>query len=348
MTARPLRRTDFELGPPELPPEIVIDTARRHFGVVGEPRRLAGERDLNLLFGRGAEARLLKVSSADELDVVVDLQIEALLHLEARAPELTVPRVVRTLDGATSARVEALGESHAVRMLTFVEGEPFDGDRTVDDDTLASVGRVVGRLAAALADFNHGGADHFLLWDISNGVLGEDSLWETLGPDVRDLAAGQRRRLVEETLPGLASQRSQVIHNDAHGGNVLRRPGSHEVSGVIDFGDTVRAPLINDLAICASGFIRNDALTAIEAVAALARGFHGVNPLVPSEIDLLYDAVLARLVLTMLLFDHQIERETGHARYCHQARPGALVDLADWLGHDRVAATERFFEGVAA
>ena len=348
MTRPRTREADFTLGPPELPIELVVDTARRRFGVDGEPDRLSGERDLNVVFGRGDDARLCKVSGADEPDVVVDLQIEALLYLEKAAPELSVPQVIRTVDGATSATLVVDGVEHAVRVLTFVSGVPFENETELGVETLVSVGRTVGGLAQALADFDHPGAGHFVLWDISNGVLDEDALWATLGHDAGDLADRHRRRLADGTLPALAGQRRQVIHNDAHAGNVLRAPGTHQVCGVIDFGDMVEAPLVNDLAISASGFLRNDDLSAIDAVAALARGYHDAHPLVPAEIELLYDAVLARLVLTMLLFDYQIHHGTGHADYSRRARAGALDDLALWLGHDRSAATDRFLEEITA
>ena len=106
VSAHRLTAADFELAPPELPLEVVIDAAARHYGLDGEPVRLTGERDLNLRFGEGPGARVLKVSGADERDDVVDLQIEALLHLEREAPELSVPRVVPTVNGARLATLQ--------------------------------------------------------------------------------------------------------------------------------------------------------------------------------------------------------------------------------------------------
>lgn len=347
MTSARLHASAFELGPPDVPVELVADVVRRDYGIDDATRRLSGERDLNLVFGSGAHALLCKVSSPDELDVVVDLQIEALIHLEARAP-IAVPRLIRTVDGATSTIVESGGVRHAVRMLTFLPGEPFEGDEAIDAETLAAIGRAVGALAAALADFEHPGAQHFVLWDISNGVLADDRLWATLGDDADRLARPHRDRLVNETLPALGRCRRQVIHNDAHAGNVLRDPGSGGVGGVIDFGDMVEAPLVNDLAISAAGFVRNDDLSPIEAVAALASGYHDVHPLERGEVELLYDAVVARLVLTVLLFDHQIHHGTGHAEYSREARPAAVDDLAGWLEHDRSAAIAHFLAEVGS
>ena len=342
-----LRPSDFELGPPELPIGIVADLVRHEYGLDGRPRRLNGERDLNLLFGDGDAARLVKVSGVDERDDVLDLQIEALLHLERHSPDLPVPRVVRTVDGATSARLEApSGAVHAVRALTFVPGEPFAGSGELDTGSLESIGRVVGALARALGSFEHAGADHFLLWDISNGVVGAEEVWAVAGRDLVDLAGAHRERLAGEVLPMLGRQRAQIIHSDAHAGNVLRRRGTSQVAGIIDFGDIVRAPLVNDLAISASGFLRNDLLGPIHAVAALARGYDAAYPLVDDEVGLLYDAVLARLVLTLLLFDYQIVNRTGHASYCAASRSGAFRELRSWLEHDRAAATERFLEGM--
>ena len=57
-------------------------------------------------------------------------------------------------------------------------------------------------------------------------------------------------RLQEYTLMALRNLPSQVIHNDAHYGNLLCATNNPEqLTGVIDFGDIIKRPLVVDL-IC--------------------------------------------------------------------------------------------------
>ncbi|MBQ0818729.1 phosphotransferase, partial [Microvirga sp. HBU67558] len=65
----------------------------------------------------------------------------------------------------------------------------------------------------------------------------------------------RRRALVERfldrfeqfVLPAMPNLRTQVIHNDLNPHNVLVAERDHDhVTGVIDFGDAVLAPLVND------------------------------------------------------------------------------------------------------
>ena len=55
-------------------------------------------------------------------------------------------------------------------------------------------------------------------------------------------------------LPRLAALRAQVIHNDYHLYNVLVAPDDQAriVTGIIDFGDMVHAPLVGEVATAAA------------------------------------------------------------------------------------------------
>lgn len=53
-----------------------------------------------------------------------------------------------------------------------------------------------------------------------------------------------------DTLPRLRRERHQVIHADAHRGNLLAVSGEPEqVAGIIDFGDMVFAPMVMEVAV---------------------------------------------------------------------------------------------------
>ena len=73
--------------------------------------------------------------------------------------------------------------------------------------------------------------------------------------------------------------RQQVVHNDGHDGNLLRSAqDKDDFVGLIDFGDMIYAPVIQDLAVSMESLIpgRDD---PIEAGAAIVSGFHERVPI---------------------------------------------------------------------
>ena len=87
------------------------------------------------------------------------LSAKALLHLEGR--DLPVPRVMRTLDGAT----EVATPDGVLRLLTYLEGVPQH--LTPRSPAQArSMARMAARLTKGLAGFSHPAANHVLQWDI--------------------------------------------------------------------------------------------------------------------------------------------------------------------------------------
>ena len=74
-------------------------------------------------------------------------------------PDLGLPRVIPTLEGATIAMVDEAGARRLVWMLTYVAGRPLAEARPHDAELLGSVGRVLGEMDRALLDFAHPAAE---------------------------------------------------------------------------------------------------------------------------------------------------------------------------------------------
>jgi Ser/Thr protein kinase RdoA (MazF antagonist) len=339
----PLSADDLRFNPPSLAAEVLSRAAGDLFGVHGEILPLVGERDQNTLVTTAeGESYVLKVSGALEDPLITDFQTRALLHLERTAPEIPVPRVVRNLHGQPSDHIVGAGEErHVVRLLTYIPGITFDDASAIADADLRAMGAFQGSVSLALASFRHPAARHFMPWDVSNGLLANEELWARAEDDTLEIAAPVRAHLGDYVLPAMARLRSQVIHGDAHSGNLLRRSAtSHRVTGLIDFGDMVEAPLAVDLAVMAGGFsdVNDDCLST---VVSLAHGFDQVVPLSSDELEQLYDLILARLVLSALLFDLQISTCTGATEVALEDRPSGLHRLREWLQVEALELTTR-------
>ncbi len=188
-------------------------------------------------------------------------------------------------------------------MLTYLPGIPYQQGPRVSPSGLYRVGEFLARLNHALAGFSHPAAGHFMPWDSTNGLLFKRQLRDLLPAEVQTLVAPALQRLEHEVFPQLPRLRSQVIHHDGHGANLLRASeASEQVVGIIDFGDMIYGPIICDLAVSLTDFMEAHYDPAAVA-AAMCRGFHSVLPLQATETDLLLDLVIARQILILQLFE---------------------------------------------
>src|SRR5262249_44693261 len=139
---------------------------------------LPGEHDENVYLKTLAdEEYVLKLSHAAESWEALDLQNAALVHLASRTPSLVLPRVRQTLAGEAIAQVSgANGVAHFARMLTYIPGKLLADTRPHSSSLLRDLGRLLGGMDAALADFSHPAAERVLKWDLARSSWTHDYL----------------------------------------------------------------------------------------------------------------------------------------------------------------------------
>ncbi len=275
--------------------------AKDLYGLEGDFTALGGERDLNYRVVTGERDYVLKIGNAGDDEAIADFQVAALRHVRARDPGLPVPEVIPDPHGNYFTRIEGRdGRANLVRLVSFLPGVPaLEAGMALD--TFHAVGGLLGRLNAALASFFHPAArsnEH--PWEIASCLR--------LQPLVRHLGTREARDMVDRVFdrfravkPKLDATRHQVIHHDAHSGNVLVDPADRRrVTGLIDFGDMLYGPVVTDLAVAAD---TPPELTSqlVPVMAEVAAGFDAAFPLAEEEIDLVYDTVAARQALTATL-----------------------------------------------
>lgn len=316
--------------------------ARELYGLDGEAVALHGERNDNYrITGADGRSIILKISGALENLAAIDLQIAALDHLAAHAPDLVVPRPVRATDGRATVDLDGKLAGHRVFAVTVVPGRPLE---SVDYglDLLAEVGAAMARLDRALRGFHHAWTPPDLAWDIRNAPALRQAV--ALFGDERQRRAidGIFERFITRTLPAYGRLRSQFIHNDGNGPNVLVTEDGAAVTGVVDFGDMTFGPVIVDAAVpCAdTGRARLDALDSIGAV---VEGFTSVVPLEDDEIAPLHDAILMRAAtgLTAVAWRRRHDPAGAAMLGDYDEHAWTFVDRLLGLGPDRVETVLR-------
>jgi Ser/Thr protein kinase RdoA (MazF antagonist) len=295
---------------------LVSVLLERHYGVCGDLEPLATEKDDTFRLSTDSSGYLIKVSPPDEALAVVGLQTAVMRFLEGNAPELPVQRVKLTVNGDDHVAVELNdGGTRVLRVFTFVEGTVLAGTNP-DGDQLAKVGAMLGRLDLALARFAHRADRRVLVWDIRHFHQLTGLVEHTPSAQHRRLAQEIFRLFEEALIPSLGDLQTQVIHGDYSPHNVVVDPQSHDyVTGIIDFGDTVRSAVIFDPAVTMANLLgRTPEQPWREAMAFIA-GYQQARPIKDRELPLLPVAALARLTLRALITNWRAERVPARREY---------------------------------
>ena len=341
---RPLSAVDLNFNPAQFPLGQLMDFVREHWGLEGEFTPLDGERDQNhRLTAANGTTHVLKVSAAGESEGAVEFQVAALRHLERHASDLPVPRIIASKAGKDLEWITAAdGTRHMVRLLSWIPGTPLSRGEPLRPAALRNAAAFQARLARGLQGFFHPHARHFVAWDIQRALLMEPGVQAWVAEDAKTLCADLNARLQRELLPRLAGLRAQVVHSDGHADNLLRMgPDTDEIVGVIDFGDMVHAPLVQDLAVIVASFARHGDMSLDNAVAQV-ESWNGVLPLTDEELAVLHDLTLLRLATALCLYDFRTHATEKPPAWLTEERPDIVRALSRFLALDRAEVHERY------
>jgi hydroxylysine kinase len=289
-------------------PEVSLaeaeDLFRNHYGREGVASPLASERDRNFLLRQAdGSSFILKVTNPTEDPAVTEFQTLALCHVAKADPELPVPRVIPAQDGALIAAMTGADQRRqAVRLFSWLDGVLL-GPRILGSDGLRDVGRVLARLTCALSGFLHPGEEHALLWDMQHAASLRPLLSMISKDEARAWVTTLLDRFAARVLPLLPDLPTGVIHNDLTGSNILMQADNDQrVAGVLDFGDLVRAPLVQEIGVTASYHLDlREGADLFTPLRPLLAGYEAVRPLSEREASVLYDLMATRLALRALI-----------------------------------------------
>lgn len=306
--------------PPEFSDDKIHEILDCHYGVKGDLTPLWGERDQNLKVRTGADQGfVLKISNVREEADNIDFQIKAMQHLAQHAPSLAVPHVQPLLSGEDFGEVtDKDGNAHLIHLITLLDGVNL-ADVETDKKILRAVGHTAGDAATGLRGFFHPKAGHHLFWDVRH--------LEQYIPYISHLSDAGTRQMVSDfietfsadILPRLNGMRSQIIHHDTNDANILVDPDDpSNVTGLVDFGDLIHGPIALDAAVAAGEIAQN-----ADEAASIIKGYDDAHPLQEDEIEILYDLMMAREVLGILI---------GATRKMHDVNSGGVVGYDDIYG----------------
>jgi 4-aminobutyrate aminotransferase-like enzyme/Ser/Thr protein kinase RdoA (MazF antagonist) len=339
-------------NPPTFTLEQVSGHLGSHFNLAGSLTPLYSERDQNFrLTDTQHRDWTVKIANAAEDAAVITCQIGTFAHIAKVDPTLPVPRLHPTADGEDMVEIaHDDGQRHQLYLLSFLPGITFDKVARVADLPVR-LGHLLARLGRAMAGFDHPGAhDRQLLWDAREVPRYLPEVHRLPSEKDRDLAVGVLEHMRDRVMPRLTGLRHQLIHGDVNEHNALVDPSmSCEITGIIDFGDMIHAPLVQDVASLAADYM-NDPASVLEVLSSAVAGYHSVTALQPAEIELIFDLTSARLMLAPLINCYRQEETPDSPNYLSDFTDKHLAcgHALQKIGRDAVTRTLRQVCGLPA
>jgi Ser/Thr protein kinase RdoA (MazF antagonist) len=324
--------------PPLMTPADAEHVTYEYFGVRASATLLESERDLNFrMAGSKGEMLLLKVTNASEDRTVTNLQTEALHHLKRRCPNLPVPHLVAARNGSDELLLTlANGMRHVTRLMTYLPGQPARNAQ-MSPALRRNISRGLAELDLGLRDFEHPAAKHELLWDVSRAGRIRPLIDDLADKDVRDLAKSFLEFYEADICPRLGDLPSQVIHNDFNPNNILVAADESSLTGIIDFGDMLFAPVVCDLATAAA-YQLICVPDPLPALVEFTSCFNELLPLTVDDLNVLFDIVIARLVMIVVITEWRGRLHPTNRTYILRNTPAAAMCLSYLLSLSRSKA----------
>ena len=144
--------------------------------------------------------------------------------------------------------------------------------------------------------------------------------------------------------PVLEPLRTQVIHNDLNPGNVLLdKAQPDQIAGLIDFGDMTRSPLIIELAVAAA-YQLSEGIDPLAGALPMIAGYHAVEPLLDTEMELLTDLIRTRLITSLLIGSYRATLFPENREYLlisQQSARNFLINLKSLSASDALARVRK-------
>ena len=283
--------------------------AREIYRLEARASRLPGEYDDNfrLSLDDGREF-VLKVMHPARERSFIELQRAALQHLAQNAPQLPLPRVCATPAGDSFVHTRVTEDgARFVWLLTYLPGTVFAKVWPHDSGLLGELGKFLGQLDAALANFLHPAAHRELKWDLAHASWIRGHLGYISDAQPRALVEKFLRLYESEVVPALPALRRSVIYGDANDYNVLVSPAwpqPRKITGLVDFGDMHHSVTIAELAIAAAYAMLGEE-NPLEAAARVVAGYHAALPLTENELAVLFPLIAMRLAVSVTNSAHR-------------------------------------------
>lgn len=300
--------------------------------------KLGGYNNSNYLVKTGDNKYICKTYPYNpELFEIINAENDTLIFL-SKSTKGIYPEPIQNLHGSYLYETEINGGKKILRMLSFLDGESFIQIKHTQT-LFESFGTFLAQMDLDLQPYNNNMIKaRKSKWDNQYFYLNEKYIHDISNPDNRKIVKYFFQQYDEHVLPVIQNFRRSMIHNDANEYNVLGK--NNRVIGIIDFGDLVYSPLINELAVAISYAIFGKE-NPLDWAAIILKAYHDTIPLSIDEVDVLYYLIAARLCISVCNSAHNriMNKSNTHIFLSEKA---AWELLHQWITINPVLAKNTF------
>lgn len=333
---------------PQFSSSRVRKTLAQEFGLDAEVQNLPSERDQNfLVIPKNGQRLVLKISNREEKIATLIFQNEILALIKKSDPSLAnaVPRLVPGPSSKSIMRIrDGNGREFPCRLFTYLEGDVLARQHINSKKIISDIGQFLAKLDDAMAGYWHPASMRALKWSVFEAS-------EVIRSSMHHITDFERRAIVEyflasfesHVLPEIWRLPLGVIHNDANDHNILvsRRDNAQlEITGLLDFGDLILGPYINEPAVAAA-YVMMDNQEPLELACALLSGYHAIHPLSFIEVELFFYLIGIRAATSVTLSADQRQAVPDNA-YLSVSEDSAWDLLAYLISLEPQSATSAF------
>ena len=335
------------MGADYLSIQIKIDQAEKIakdlYNIDGKAIALPGELDFNFRIKTETESYILKISRPEMEVSYIEFQQAILGYIANSKYEIDAPKTIPDGDGNFISEItDTAGNTRKVRLLSWMNGRLWSTVNPIKDNLLLSLGKEAGKLTNALQGFDHPQAHREFEWDIAQAKWTYEYV---------HLFSENQQRIVKHFQKQYKSFQNEyqnlrkgVVHNDANDNNVIVTNDfvNPKAKAIIDYGDAIYTPIINDLAIAAAYAIMHKP-DALAAAVVIVKGYNSKFPLQDKELKFLFNLIAMRLIISVTKSAINKQKEPDNNYLLISEKPAWAV-LKKWIDIDENLAYYSFRE----
>ena len=293
----------FNVEPPIIDNNHLIKWLKTNFSFLNNKsiklNNLNSERDINFVISvKNKKKYVLKISNPSEKLNILEYQDELIKHLRSDnnlkklIPQIFHSRIVKYLDKKN--------RECFVRILSYIDGNMY-GDIKSNKNIEKSLGELLSKISIKLKSFFNSVGYRKFIWDPSNvnWVKKEINIFKGNKKIILLKCFSEYNKYVKSNLKNL---RYSITHSDPNNYNLVVK--NNKINGLLDYGDSIYAPTINDLAICLSYALMNNN-NIYSTLKNIISEYHNNFPINEDEINSLISLCKSRLMITVVMAKKQ-------------------------------------------
>jgi 4-aminobutyrate aminotransferase-like enzyme/Ser/Thr protein kinase RdoA (MazF antagonist) len=293
--------------------------ANKYYNIIAQGSLLNGYDEQNfLLTNNDGEKFIMKIANDSHNIHFLDAQVKIINHLSASEIGNHFQHFILNRSGEELTKINIDNVNFYIRILTYLKGTFWVDQSENIEKPSHSLGVFLGKMDRALEDFSHPAMHRHYTWDISTAADANRKIHHIKNHEVRRIVGYFLMQFETDVLPELSSLHHIYAHNDANDYNILL--DKDQIAGLIDFGDMVYTPRINNVAVACTYAMLNTE-NPLEVAEKVVQGYNEICKLSEKELGFLYHLIAGRLCISLTQSAFNASKDSNNEHHFITEKP---------------------------